>query len=78
MFAAVALFASNDGVHFTRVTGNDRKSGHINDIQLTYMAASYKYFVLAFWGNLDISKTNVIEAFNMQVEERYSHRLRSY
>lgn len=78
MFAAVALFASNDGIHFTRITGNDRRTANINDIQLTYMSASYKYFVLAFWGNLDISKTNIIEAFNMQVEERYSHRLRSY
>lgn len=75
---AVALFASNDGINFTRVSASDRNKGKVNDVQLTYCPASYKFFLVAAWANVDLSYDNLIQAFSMQFEIRYTHRLRSY
>jgi hypothetical protein len=75
---AVALFASNDGINFTRVSASDRNKGKVNDVQLTYCPASYKFFLVAAWANVDLSYDNLMQAFSMQFEIRYTHRLRSY
>jgi hypothetical protein len=74
-----AIFASNDGQRFSLVSANNRQGGRdINDIQVSYCPASYKFFVATFWGRLDCSFDNVIDRIELQVEVRYRHRLRSY
>jgi hypothetical protein len=77
-YAAFILFASNDGEKWYRITGNDMKTGEINDIQLTFTHASYKYFVFAFWGRLLAVYDNFFDSIDCEVKERYGHRLRSH
>jgi hypothetical protein len=77
-YASFAMFASNDGEKWYMITANDRKTREINDIQLTFAFASYKYFVFSFWGRLQSEYDNFFDSIDVEVKERYSHRLRSY
>ena len=77
-FASFLLFASNDAIHWTRVAGNDRLSGEINDIQIGRPPAAYKFFVFAFWGFLSQDYDNHFEEIEVQAEGMYPQRLRSY
>jgi hypothetical protein len=77
-YASFCIFASNDGEKWYMITANDRKNREINDIQLTFTFASYKYFVFAFWGRLRAEYDNYFDSIDCEVKERYGHRLRSY
>ena len=80
-YSAFALFASNDKVKWALITGNDRKSRKIDDIQLSYGHSAYKYFIFAFWGELKPDYDNVIEAIQAEVEivnNDKDNRLRSW
>jgi hypothetical protein len=76
-YATFAVLVSNDGFVWYRATANDRRSGDINDILLTYTQASFRYFVFAFWAELIPATNNFIENIEAEVKPRYTHRLRS-
>lgn len=76
-YASFCVFASNDGLTWQLITGNDRKTGYVNDIQLTYSHASFKFFIFSFWGELDGEFDNYIDGIDTEAKVRYSHRLRS-
>lgn len=76
-YATFAVLVSNDGFVWYRATANDRRSGDINDILLTYTQASFRYFVFAFWAELIPATNDFIENIEAEVKPRYTHRLRS-
>jgi hypothetical protein len=76
-YASFCVFVSNDKINWTLITGNDRKHSEINDIQLTYTAASYKFFIFAFWGTLNPAYYNTLSEIQSEVKIRNFHKLRS-
>lgn len=75
-YAVFEIYASNDNVKWARVAGGGFKTANIDDIQLGYCPASYKYFTFAFWAELKSNYDNHIDAIDVQAEFRYGHRLR--
>lgn len=75
MYSSFCVFGSNDGITWQMLTGNDRKTGLINDIRLTKNHGSYTYFVYAFWGEIKANFDNVIDKIDADVSLRYTHRL---
>lgn len=70
-YVALILFASNDGEKWQMITGNDRLSNEISEVRLTQSFASYKFFLLAFWGTIWSGYDNYIEGFESVISEKY-------
>lgn len=73
-FVSCFLLCSNDGVHFKLVTGCERKS-ETQDIVFPYFPTqSYRYFIFALAGNLDVM--SMVTGLELDVNPAWSNRLR--